>query len=325
MMGNYFARIQGWLKRSLTREVPFKALSLMFALMIWAWVQTQQIVTQRTRADVRWTVPESLTWVDPVPKSLVITIKGPQGLVRNVKKRTLRYDLDLSDAERGPMSVDFSSRTFKGIPEGVEVVQVSPPGVDIELDSRLERTVRVKAATVGEVASDYKLTEVTISPTTARISGPRSLVRVISEISTDVIDVAGLTEDKTFSLALAPKARTVRAVEDNAYTVTAKVEPIIARKTFNDVPIMARSEGWRTSPATAIITLSGPTADLRELTADRISVQAHLPNPTPVGTPLTVQYDPENQSSGLEIVHQGTKGIEIVGIDPGEVVLERAR
>jgi len=318
-------RAQIWIKRSVTREVPFKVLSIVFALLIWAWVQTQQIVTQRTRAEVKWEVPESLTWVNPVPKSLVVTIKGPQGLVRNVKKRTLRYDLDLTDAERGPLSIDFSSRAFKGIPEGVEVVQISPPGVDVELDNRMERTVRVIPATVGDVASGYKLKEVVISPTRARITGPRSLVRVISEISTDVIDVAGLTASKTFELPLAPKARTVRSLEDKVFEVTAVVEPIIAQKTFNDVPIMARSDGWRTIPSTALVTLSGPAVDIRDLTADRISVQAHLPSPVPVGRPLTVQFDPENQKSGLEVVHQGTKDIQVTGIEPEEVTLERSR
>ncbi len=320
-----FERIQGWLKRTLTREVPFKVLSIIFALLIWAWVQTQQIVTQRTRAEVKWAVPESLTWVDSVPKSLVVTIKGPQGLVRNVKKRTLRYDLDLKDAERGPISIDFSSRSFKGIPEGVEVVQVSPPGVDVELDNRMERSVRVVPATVGEVATGYKLSSIVISPTTARITGPRSLVRAISEISTDVIDVAGLTADKTFSLALAPKARTVRSVEDTNYEVTIKVEPIIAQKTFNDVPIMSRSDDWRADPSTALVTLSGPAIDIRELTADRISVQAHLPNPAPIGRPLTVRFDPENKNSGLEVVHQGTKAIQVIGIDPKSVTLEQSK
>jgi YbbR domain-containing protein len=318
-------RFRGWMKRMLTREVPFKVLSIIFALLVWGWVQTQQIVTQRTRAEVKWVVPESLTWVDPVPKSLVVTIKGPQGLVRNVKKRTLRYDLDLKEAERGPLSIDFSSRSFKGIPEGVEVVQVSPPGVDVELDNIMERTIKVVPATVGDVASGYRLDSIAISPKIARISGPRSLVRAISEISTDVIDIAGLTSNKTFSLSLSPKARTVKPVEDRNYEVTVKVEPIIAQKTFNDVPIMARSEGWKTTPSTALVTLSGPAADVRELTADRISVQAHLPNPTPVGAPLKVEFDPTNNSAGLEVVHQGSKAIKIISVEPTEVALERSK
>lgn len=318
-------RIRPWVRQALTRDVLFKVLSLVFALLIWAWVQTQQIVAQRTRAEVLWSIPEDFTWVDPVPKSLVVTIKGPQGLVRNVKKRTLRYDVDLRDAELGSQGIDFSSRSLKGIPEGITVVQISPPGVDVELDHRMERTVRVVPAVVGDVASGYRLKEVTVSPKTARIVGPRSLIRGIAEIGTDVIDVTGLTTDKTFQLSLAPKSRTVRATTDERFEVSLTLEPIIAQKTFNAVPVMARSEGWKTAPSTALVTLSGPAADIRDMTADRISVQAHLPNPVPVGRPLDVTFDPDKPGSGLEVVHQGTKEVKVIGIEPSVVRLERAK
>ncbi len=318
-------RFRGWINRALTQEVPFKVLSIVFALMIWAWVQTQQIVSQRTRAEVKWSIPEDHAWVDPVPKSLVVTIKGPQGLVRNVKKRTLRYDVDLADAETGMTSVDFSSRAFKGMPEGVEVVQISPPGVDVELDHRMERTVRITPATIGDVAQGYRFDSVSVTPSTVRIAGPRSLVRGIAEVSTDVIDLTGMTEDKELTLSLASKWRTVRPVEKQTLKASVKVQPIIAEKTFNDVPVMARADGWQTAPSTALVTLSGPAAVMRELTSDRISVQAHIPSPTPVGSPLIVAFDPEAPSIGLEVVHQGGKGVTVIGIEPSQVVLERTR
>lgn len=317
--------LRGWLHRALTQEVPFKVLSLLFALLIWAWVQTQQIVSQRTRAEVKWSIPEDQAWVDPVPKSLVVTIKGPQGLVRNVKKRTLRYDVDLSDSETGVTSVDFSERALKGMPEGVEVVQISPPGIDVELDQRMERTVRVTPATIGDVAQGYRLVGISVNPSTVRIAGPRSLVRGIAEISTDVIDLTGFTGEKELALPLASKWRTVRPVEKQSLMATVTVEPIIAEKTFNDVPVMARADGWKTSPATALVTLSGPAVVMRELTSDRISVQAHIPTPAPVGRPLVVKFDPETPSTGLEVVHQGGKGVTVVGIAPAEVQLEQTQ
>ena len=318
-------RLKDRFRHAVSHELTFKALSLLFAILIWAWVQTQQIVSQRTRAEVKWTIPEDSTWVDAVPKSLVVTIKGPQGLVRNVKRRTLRYDIDLHDTEPGPISIDFSSRAFKGLPEGVEVVQISPPGLDVDLDHRMERTVRVVPAIVGDVATGYRLKDITVEPSTAKIVGPRSRVRTISKIGTDVVDVTGLTENKTFALSLAPKARTVRPMDDQQYTVSITVDPVIAQRTFNAVPVMARADGWRPVPSTAVVTLSGRAADMRELTADRISVQAHLPNPVPVGKPLTVSFDPADPAHGLEVVHQGPKGIVVIGIEPKAVRLEHVQ
>jgi hypothetical protein len=318
-------RIRHWTETAFTRELPFKVLSLLFAILLWAWVQTQQIVAQRTRAQVKWTFPEQLTWVDPVPKTLVVTVRGPQGLVRNVKKRTLRYDVDLNEAESGPVSVDFSSRALKGVPEGVQVVQISPPGVDIELDRRMDRTVRINPAIIGEVANGYRLEGIQIEPNTSGITGPRSIVRNIAEVSTDVIDVTGLTKDAVFELPIVPKSRAVQSKIEEPVKITVRVQPVIAEKTFTEVPVMSRSDGWRTVPATAIVTLSGPALDMRELTADRISVQAHMPSVAPVGKPLIVTFDPSAEKSGLEVVHQGAKDVNVVNIDPKEVRLERAQ
>jgi len=317
-------RIRHWAETAFTRELPFKVLSLVFAILLWAWVQTQQIVAQRTRAQVKWTFPEQLTWVDPVPKTLVVTVRGPQGLVRNVKKRTLRYDVDLNDAETGPLSVDFSSRALKGVPEGVQVVQISPPGVDIELDRRMDRVVRINPAIIGEVATGYRLEGIKIEPNTSGITGPRSIIRNIAEVSTDVIDVTDLKQDTVFELPIVPKSRAVQSKLTEPVTITVSIQPVIAEKTFTEIPVMSRSDGWRTVPSTAIVTLSGPAIDMRELTADRISVQAHMPNVAPVGQPLMVTFDPSAEQSGLEVVHQGAKDVTVVNIDPKEVKLERA-
>ena len=208
-------------------------------------------------------------------------------------------------------------------PEGVSVVQISPPGVDIQLDRKMERVVKVVPAVVGEVESGYRVESVTVEPKTANITGPRSVLRTIADIGTDVIDVNGLTEDKTYALALAPKERSVESTLKEPVTVTVDIEPIIAEKTFTDVPIMSRADGWKTTPATAVVTLSGPAAAMRELTADRISVQAHLPNPTPVGQPLVVRFNPSEPGTGLDVVHQGDKGISVVKVIPENVVLQQ--
>ncbi len=318
-------RIQSRVRLVFARELPFKVLSLLFALMIWAWVQTQQIVAQRTRAQVQWTFPEQLTWVDPVPKTLVVTIRGPQGLVRNVKKRTLRYDVDLSEAEQGPVSIDFAGRSIKGVPEGVTVVQISPPGVDLQLDRKMVRVVKVVPAIVGEPGPGFRVAGISVDPVSARIEGPRSVLRTVAEIGTDVVDINGLAEDKTYELALAPKVRAITAQHEEPFRVTVDIEPVIAEKTFTNVPIMARSDGWKTVPSTAVVTLSGPAAAMNELTADRISVQAHLPNPTPVGKPLIVRFDPALPGTGLDVVHQGPKEIEVLKVVPEDVRLQRSK
>ncbi len=306
-----------------THNATFKVLSLLFAVSIWAWVQTEQVVDKRFRARVFWTWPDELVRVQEVPKTLVVTLKGPQGLVQTVQRRKLRYDVDLSDAELGTASVDFSTRTISGVPEGVSVVQVSPPALDIELDRRLNREVRVQPIVIGDVSSGWRLDGVKIEPERAVISGPQSLVRALSEVSTDVIDLDGLQTTTSFEVNLAVKERTVSVVGGDSVRVTVEVSPIVVEKTYNDVPIMSRADGWKAVPNNAVVTLTGNAADMRQLSPEQVSVQVHLPDVVPVGRPLEVSFNADAPHTGLEVVHQGPKSVTVIAVSPRTVRLER--
>jgi len=320
---NRRAALQSQLWATVSKNAMYKLLSLFFAVSIWAWVQTEQVVDKRFRARVFWTWPDDLVRVQEVPKTLVVTLKGPQGLVRMLKHRKLRYDVDLSESELGPVSVDFSERNLEGVPEGVSVVQVSPPGLDMQLDRRLDREVRVQPIVIGDVASGWRLDGVKIEPERALISGPQSLVRAMAEVSTDVIDLDGLQETQIFDLTLVLKERTVSVIEGESVRVTVQISPIIVEKTFNEVPIMSRNEEWRAVPSSAIVTLSGHANDMRELSAEQVSVQVHLPDVVPIGEPLDVAFNPEAPHTGMDVVHQGPESIQVVSISPKKVRLER--
>jgi len=316
-------QLRGQIGRVLSHNVMFKTLAFVFAVFIWAWVQTEQVVDKRSRARVVYVWPEGLVRVQEVPKTLVVTLRGPQGLVRNLEPGRLGYKVDLTEADLGQTNVDFSAKILSGLPAGVSVVQVSPPAVDINLDRRLEREVRVKEMVIGDVAAGYRKGEVSVQPRTIQITGPQSLVRQISEVATDVVDVNGLTETTRFDVGLALKERTVTAVDPDPIGVTVAVSPIIVKKTFNGVPIMARDTGWRPTTGTAVVILQGNAAHMVELGPEQVSVQVHLPDPVPAGKTLQVKFDKTAPRSGVEVVHQGPGSVKVVDVQPATVTLER--
>lgn len=317
--------LRGRIERVLSHNLMFKTLAFIFAVFIWAWVQTEQVIDKRSRARVVYVWPEDLVRVQEVPKTLVVTLRGPQGLVRNLESSHLRYKVDLSEADLGQTNVDFSAKILDGLPDGVSVVQISPPAVDIDLDRRLEREVRVKEMVIGAVAAGYTRGEIGVQPRTLQITGPQSLVRQISEVATDVVDVNGLTETTRFDVGLALKERTVTALEATPIAVTVTVSPIIVKKTFNNVPIMARGTGWQPQTGTAMVTLEGNQSDMVELSPEQVSVQVHLPDPVPNAKTLEVQFNKDAPRSGVEVVHQGPGSVRVVNVQPSTVTLERSQ
>jgi YbbR domain-containing protein len=311
-------------KRLLSNNLIFKSLAFVFAVLIWAWVQTEQVVDQRSRAQVVYIWPDDLVRVKEVPKTLVVTLRGPRGLVRELESRHLRFKVDLSESSEGRESVDFSAKRLLGLPEGVSLVQVSPPAVDIDLDRRLEREVRVKETLIGSVAAGYSMGSITVEPRSLQATGPQSLLRLISEVATDVVDVNGLTETTTFSVGLSFKDRTVTTTEASPVSVTVTVSPIIVQKTFNAVPVMTRGSGWTPVIGTATVTLEGNQADMLQLSPEQVSVQVHLPDPLPTTKTLQVRFDKDAPRSGVEVVHQGPGSVQVVKIHPSVLTLERS-
>ena len=102
-----------------TRDVGTKLLALVFALAIWAWVQTERVVDRRVRVRVDYNWDEELVAVDEVRGSLVVTVSGPQGLVRTLDRKSLRVPIDMPVAffaKRQSRTVMRLARTQKKKP-----------------------------------------------------------------------------------------------------------------------------------------------------------------------------------------------------------------
>jgi hypothetical protein len=268
-----------------------KALSLVLSVSIWAWLQTEQVVDRPSRATVTYAFPEGLTPVDEVARTLVVTVRGPQGRVRALEGQQLTMAVDLSEQQVGKASVDFSEQDITGLPDGLEIVQFSPPGAELQLD-------------------------------TIEIRGPQSKVRNIAEVSTDIVDVSGTRAPVERSVPLAIDHRTVRPTDQKKVTVSVGVDALIDTKSFNDVPVLVQ-QGWRADTPTARVTLKGPVPTLREIQASEVSVQVMLPDAVAPGAPVEVRWKPGTDNARFQIIHQAPRElITVESVRPDAIRLE---
>ncbi len=307
------------LGRMVTNNIGFKVLALGFAVGAWAWVQSEQVIEKRTRARVRYIWPETLTRVEEVNKTLVLTVRGPQGRVRNLPG-SLEVEVDLHEAEEGTIGVDFTERHVEGLPPGIEVVQISPPAIDVKLDKKMTRSVRVKPVHIGEPDVRVNLVSVEVEPTIVEIVGPQSLVRGISEVTTDIIDISGVLEDRVVEAPLALSARTVRPLLSEPVKVTIDVEDKVTERTFGEV-VIATPIGWSAEPAVVKVVLVGPA---QEVSALRPTVAARLPEVVdPGGGPMGLTW-PLNrtEAGGLDVEHGGGADVSVSSVEPRSVLLQ---
>ena len=307
------------LGRLFTHNIGFKVLALGFAVGAWAWVQSEQVIEKRTRARVRYIWPDTLTRVEEVNKTLVLTVRGPQGRVRNIPG-SLQVEVDLHEAEEGTIGVDFTERHVEGLPAGIEVVQISPPAIDVKLDKKMTRSVRVKPVHIGEPDVRVNLVSVEVEPNVVEIVGPQSLVRGISEVTTDIIDISGVLEDRVVEAPLALGARTVRPLLDKPVKVSIDVEDKVTERTFGKVTVDTPA-GWTADPQEVKVVLVGPAQKVSALSP---TVEARLPEVVdPGGGPMGLTWPLERaEAGGLLVEHGGGAEVSVRSVAPRSVVME---
>ncbi len=321
-------RLRVLLVQLFTENLHYKALSLLVAVGIWGWLQLEQVVMVRARANIEYTWPEGLVLANDVTTSAMINVRGPQGIVRNLGSEQLSIHVDLADAEQGSTAVDFTDKVVLGLPTGVSVVQVSPVGATVELDQAMTRQVVVRPALIGDLPSGYIRGEVTADPPIVEITGPQSVVRNIAEVSTDIVDISGFRDSKQVRVPLAIERRTVRPLIQQPITLSIPIEAIVATRVFQEVSVVERAAGWQARPRTARLTLRGPAEQLKRLEAAQISVLLHLPTPTPIGEPLTIRWTPDDSftdaDGGVQVVIPGADdAVEVIDLSPDRFHLEQ--
>jgi len=291
----------------------YKLVAMLFAVTIWAWVQSEQVVEERLRIPLRWVLPDALTTVEPPIESVTLTVEGVQAYVRAVRQKELGITVDLGAAEEGTANVDLTAQVVRGLPEQVRVLSVSPSTLQVQLDGVLRRRVPIRVGSKGEVAAGYVLDGLTATPDRVEVVGPASVVRALEEVATDPVDVSGLRESVDLPVGLLLKKAQLSVPRGTAVNVHVEVKAVVEERSFEGVPVVVRSTLPVTPSVTSfVVVLGGPEGALARVDPGGLSILVYVP-PDFSGT---AQAALGGEGLHFEVVHPGGGEIEVVRVEP---------
>lgn len=307
-----FLFANGWLK----------LLSVAAAVGIWLWVQGAEIEESRLSAQVVWSFPTQLVPAVPPPTTVTLTVKGTRAAARVARAGTVRMVVDVSQMPRGNRQVDLSTMPIEGLPKTLERAAVSPAVVDLALEERATRKLKVRPDVVGDVADGFAVAAVSIEPERVEVAGPRSAIDALSGLVTRPIDVTGLsvTTMRPVDLDL-PQG--VAAVGEVALAARIEVASRIERREIADVPVFVRGSDrlFVASPEVLTVSVEGPANELARLDAGRVAAFVVLPQGAGKD-----RYEAwlGQQKSGVrvEVLHGGGELVKVTAIAPPSVVVE---
>jgi YbbR domain-containing protein len=294
------------------RHLGLKILAIALASLLWLTVAGEHVVERSLRVPLEFrNIPEALEIVGNAPDSVDVRVRGSSAVLSRLQAGELVAFLDLSSARAGSRLFHIRNDAVRS-PFGVEVAQVTPATLALELEKSARRRVPVVPATDGDPAPGFVVGRVTADPATVEIVGPDSRVRQVAEATTEPVSVKDArvrVRDAVTVGVVDPSVRLMQAVRAD---VTVEIWPAPVERQISDVPVRYRNltQGLRAniSPRLVVVNVRGSKDALADLRGDSIQAFVDLAGLGSGQYNLRVQVDP-SESFG------------VIAIDPAIVLV----
>jgi YbbR domain-containing protein len=262
------------------RHLGIKALALAIATVLWFTVAGEHVVERSLRVPLEFrNIPQAFEIVGNAPDSVDVRLRGSSAVLSRVQPGEIMAVLDLSTARTGSRLFHIRADEVRA-PFGIEVAQVVPATLALELERSARRTVPIVPATEGDPAPGFVIGRISAEPATVEIVGPDSRVRQVAEATTEPVSVKDATSRVRDGVTVGVVDSSVRLVQPQNANVTVEIWPAPVERLLPDVPVRYRnlSAGLRAnlSPQLAHVTVRGSKDALADLRGDNIQAFVDL-------------------------------------------------
>ena len=294
-------------------DLGLKVFAIALAVVLWRTVAGDPIAERGLRIPLQFeNLPGSMEILADAPETVEVRLRGSSAVLGRLEAGDVVAVIDLGSERSGHRLFNMTAGRVRA-PRGVEVTQVIPSGVALTLDVEgSPRTVPVVPVVEGQPAPGFVVGRVVAEPATAKVLGPLSRLRQLSEATTEPLDVtnAAVPVEAMVTVGVAdPNLRieTPRATRVTVEIVRAPVERILA-----DVPVRVRNVAAGLSPTvtppSVTVTVEGPPELMRELDSGAVGASIDLAGLGAGGYDLSVTVEPYR---AFRVTHQEPRVVQV--------------
>ena len=269
----------GRVLRSVLHNWPMKLAALALALLLYARVQTQRVVTREFPVPVEVVLPPSRRLVTPVPPVLVrVAARGSELIaMRSLPTIVTRQ---IPDTFSGAEWMIRLQPADVPIPSGLDVtvMDVSPPAIAVALSPVAVKMVRVAPRVRVVPESDLALSAAPqVAPAVVRLIGPEQALTAIESVATVPVEIRGIAGPFLHAAAIDTALLGGVRVDPARVTLSGEVGALLERS-IDGVPVESGAgslTGITVLPSRVLVTVRGPAPRVRTLTRDSVHVVAH--------------------------------------------------
>ena len=207
-------------------QIRYGLLALVISGVLWGMAHGSSRIDRGFDIPVAFVgMPEELVITRKSTAEINIRVLGQRAALRDIAAKDLEYEVNLEGAKPGN-AVYLVDETTLVLPQGTRILSRSPATIELVFERRGRKSVRITADLEGEPAEGFVFTEVEIEPPRVWLEGARSKVLRLSEVMTETIDVAGLSELLEREVRLSLGVEHVWVEEDEPIKLRIRVDPI---------------------------------------------------------------------------------------------------
>ena len=210
------------MRKLVSENLGLKISAVLLSLLLWFFVTSRGQSEMSIEVNPEFkNVPVGLGIVNHTTRDVVVTIRGQERLMKNVKPSDVRVLLDLTKAKKGEGTYYINTNDIK-LPYAMTVTNVSPVSLKVRLEETISKTVQVVPVITGAPAEGHTVEAVVVKPQTVMIQGLKTETRKIKELRTEVWDISGLKKTATQELNIDTAGINVKPGSDSV-EVTVKI------------------------------------------------------------------------------------------------------
>ncbi len=299
----------------LLKNWGLKLTSISLAFFLWMAVRGEPPAERVITVPLEIVRPVDMEITGERPSTVELTLRGSaSGMWSAQPVPSCR--IDLQDAAEGEHVVSLTQANVR-LPRasGLEVVAIRPARVRLVLERTITRIVPVEVSR-GDPPLDLEVYAVSVTPASVIISGPRTQVQAIREVSTESISLAGRRESFRTSARLTTEDSSVQITPPGPVEVYFQIGARRQLQTVARVPVASEDPSVTLSPSELTLSVLVPISVQRKLTPEDFTASVELVSQNPAQR--VIQVKPE-----VELKEEIAPGIVIMQVKPPEVTVRR--
>ena len=287
------------------RNLGLKVLAVALASVLWLTLAGEHIVERSLRVPLEFrNIPEALEIVGNAPDSVDVRLRGSSAVLSRVQSGEIVAVIDLATARAGSRLFHIRADEVRA-PYGVDVSQVVPATLALELEKSARRKVPVVPAIEGDPAPGFVVGKWVTDPVSVEIVGPESRVRQVAEATTEPVSVKAARARVRDGVTIGVADSSVRLVQAQSAQVAVEIWPAPVERQVTDVPVRYRNLGnglrANLTPQLVRVNVRGGKEALAALRADSVEAFVDLAGLGSGRYNLRVQVEPSESFGVVEI------------------------